>query len=54
MDSWTVYVEVDGQEIWSATYGDIGAAQVAAAGKELDYYWHRRAGVRVAVGIAQS
>ena len=54
MDRWTVYVEVNGVEVWSATYGDIGSAQMAAEGKRLDYYHYSKALIPVNVGIEQS
>lgn len=53
MDRWTVYVEVEGKEVWSETYGDIGSAQMAAEGKRLDYSHHAKALIHVEVGIRQ-
>jgi hypothetical protein len=53
MDKWTVYVEVDGQEVWSATYGDLGSAQMMAEAKRLHYFYYEKALINVVVGIAQ-
>ncbi len=53
MNRWEVYVEQDGQVIWSAVYGSIQAAQMAAEAKRLHWYWHIRLLGNVVVGMVE-
>ncbi len=53
MDRWTVYVEIDSQTVWTATYADLPSAQMAQESKRLHYYYHHKALIGVVVGITQ-
>ncbi len=53
MERWEVYVERDGEVVWSAVHGSLAAAQMAAESKRLDWFWHARVLGNVVVGIME-